>query len=418
MQVSQMAETLIGSEIIKLAAEIKQKIAEGNQIFNFTIGDFDPNVFPIPEELEQAILRAYQDKATNYPAAEGMQELRKEVSGFIKKYQGLDYPASSILIGGGARPMIYAIYATLLDPGDSVIFPVPSWNNNHYCHLMRANPIFVEAQAEDNFMPTAASLKPHLKDATLLALCSPLNPTGTVFTKENLLEICELVLEENKRRGPNQKPLYVLYDQIYWVLTYQGIRHEDPVSLLPEMRPYTIFVDGVSKCFAATGIRVGWSMGPDAIINKMKSILSHIGAWAPKAEQLATAEFLANDAAVTRYLSHFKPEVEARLNGFHQGIQKLKAEGYAVDSIPPQAAIYLTIKMGLHGKTAPSGKLLATTADVTAYILDAAGLAIVPFSAFGASADSPWYRLSVGTCKLEEVEGAIAKLAVALKQLR
>ena len=132
-------------------------------------------------------------------------------------------------------------------------------------------------------MPTPETVRPALKGATLLALCSPLNPTGTTFTKEGLEQICDLVIAENASRGPEEKPLYIMYDQIYWVLTYGNTKHYDPVSLRPELRNYTIYVDGLSKSFAATGVRVGWAFGPQVIIDKMKAILSHVGAWAPKA---------------------------------------------------------------------------------------------------------------------------------------
>lgn len=412
-----MAETLIGSEIIKLAGEINQKIQQGAKIYNFTIGDFDPKVFPIPTALEEAILEAYRDGHTNYPAANGVLELRKAVAKFVLERQGLDYSADQYLIGGGARPMIYGLFATLLDPGDKVVFPVPSWNNNHYTHLMRCEQVFVETTPEGNFMPTAEMLRPHLKGATLLALCSPLNPTGTVFTPEALAEICDMVLEENRSRAAGEKPLYVMYDQIYWALTFGEIKHCCPVTLRPEMRPYTVYVDGISKLFAATGVRVGWAVGPMHIIDKMKSILSHIGAWSPKAEQVATANFFNNVQAVDDYLDSFKKAVEWRLNGMYEGFMRLKAEGHSVDAITPQAAIYLTVKLDLVGKTTADGRVLDDMKAVTAYILDEAGMAIVPFYAFGASVDSPWYRLSVGTCKESDVAEAIEKLGGALRQL-
>lgn len=412
-----MAETLIGSEIIKLAGEVNQKIKAGETIFNFTIGDFDPAVFPIPDELNAAIRQAYLEGHTNYPAANGLLETRQAVSGFLSKYQQIQYGADEILISGGARPLIYAIYQTLLDPGDSVIFPVPSWNNNHYCHLSQANPIALEVTAADNFMPTAAQMAPHIQEATLIAVCSPLNPTGTLFSEAALRDICTLVLAENKRRGPNQKPVYLMYDQIYWTLTYAGAVHVDPVSLFPEMRAYTIYVDGLSKAFAATGVRVGWSFGPAAIIDKMKSILSHIGAWAPKAEQLAVARYLVQEEAVDRYLAQFREALYFRLHGFYLGFQRLAAAGHPVQCIDPQAAIYLTIQFDLVGKKTADGRTLQNTREVTAYILDEAGMAVVPFYAFGAPESSSWYRLSVGTCKKEEVKLALDKLEKALDKL-
>ena len=417
MQVSHMADQLIGSEIIKLAGEINQKIKAGAKIYNFTIGDFDPKVFPIPSELNTAIQQAYSAGHTNYPAANGVTELRESVRDFMHTYGGLDYAADDYLIAGGARPLIYAIYQTLLDPGDKVVYAVPSWNNNHYCHLSRAQGIELHVGPAENFMPSAAQIAPYIQEATLVAVCSPLNPTGTVFGAAELGEICDLILAENKRRGPDHKPVYLMYDQIYWMLTFGGTQHFDPVSLRPEMRAYTIFVDGLSKAFAATGVRVGWAFGPRPIIDKMKAILGHVGAWAPKAEQVAVAQYLRDGAAVDRFLSSFKSEVHNRLDGFYQGFMRLKAAGHPVDCIAPQAAIYLTIQLHLIGKTTPAGKQLHSTRDITAFVLEAAGLAVVPFYAFGASESSTWYRLSVGTCKAEEVQLALASLEKALISL-
>lgn len=419
LRVSKMAETLIASEIIKLAGEINEKIKQGEKIYNLTIGDFDPKVFPIPAELEEEIIKAYTNHETNYPPADGMLETRKAVSNFLKEKEGVDYnPATEILMSAGARPLIYATYQTLVQPGDTVIFPVPSWNNNHYTHLSHAKKIEIMATPENHFMPTAADLKPHLKGAALVALCSPLNPTGTTFSRKDLEEICELIIEENHSRGADEKPLYLMYDQIYWVLTYGDTEHYNPVSLIPEMKNYTIFIDGLSKAFAATGVRVGWSVGPARVIGKMKSILSHLGAWAPKAEQVATAKYLARKEEVDNYLTGFKKEVHDRLDGFYDGFMALKNEGFKVDAIAPQAAIYLTVQFALHGMKKEDGTVLATTKDITKYLLEEARVAIVPFSAFGDDENSSWYRLSVGTCRLEEVSKVIESLRKALGKLK
>ncbi len=417
LQVSEMAENLIGSEIIKLAAEIQDKIRNGERIFNYTIGDFDPKIFPIPEELNEEIINAYKEHQTNYPAANGMPELRKVVSEFLKEREGLSYSADEILISGGARPLIYATYVTLLDKGDTVVFPVPSWNNNHYCHLSETQSRLIETSPENNFMPTAAEIRPHLKNATLLSLCSPLNPTGTVFKKEQLTEICDLVLEENRRRGPGEKPLYLMYDQIYWVLTFGKTEHYNPVSLRPEMRDYTIFIDGISKSLAATGVRVGWAFGPQRIMDKMRAILSHVGAWAPKAEQVATGKYLQKKTELDSFLDKFKNQIDTRLHAFYDGFMELKKAGYKVHAIAPQAAIYLTIQLDLKGMKTSEGKVLSSQKDVTQHILDEAKLAVVPFSAFGSSDDSTWYRLSVGTCKSSEIPEVFQSLKKVLSNL-
>src|SRR6187401_229376 len=418
MKLSQLSETLIGSEIVKLGAEIREKIRQGERIFNFTVGDFDPSIFPIPKELEDAIVDAYRKHFTNYPAAEGNLDLREGIISFIKDTEGLDYGLNEILVASGGRPLIYATFRAVCDKSDKIIYATPSWNNNHYTHFVEGQHVVIDAKAENNFMPTADEIRPFIKEATLISLCSPQNPTGTTFRKEELEAICDLVLEENARRGENEKKLYVMYDQMYWHLTYGDIKHYNPVSLRPEMRNYTIFIDAISKIFAATGVRVGWSMGPSSILNKMKSILGHVGAWAPMAEQKAVAIFLGKKKEIENYLLHFKNELEERLRGIHAGFMKLKKEGLPVDCITPEAAIYLTIKVDAAGRKTADGKILETQGDVTAYILNEAGLAVVPFYAFGSSRSNPWYRLSVGTCKKEEITEMINKLGEALRKLQ
>ena len=416
-KVSKLAENIIGSEIIKLAGEVNEKIKQGEKIYNMTIGDFNPKEFPIPAELKQYIVDAYFDDQTNYPAADGMLELRNSVSHLLKERGNLDYKNDEILIAGGARPIIYSIFRALVDPTDTVIFAVPSWNNNHYSYLNAAKAVVIEATAEQNFMPTAADIKPYIQEATLLALCSPQNPTGTIFSKEGLEEICDMILAENARRGADEKPVYLMYDQIYWALTFGNNKHYNPVVLKPEMKAFTVFVDGISKSLSATGVRVGWSMGPKAIIDKMKAILTHVGAWAPKAEQVATAKYLSNLSLYDAFIEEQKTKVITRLDGFYKGFQDLKNEGFKVDAITPQAAIYLTIKFDLHGLKKADGTILTTTKDITKFILDEAKLAVVPFYAFGADENSTWYRMSVGTCKVSDVQDVITNLRLALQTL-
>jgi aspartate aminotransferase len=417
MKLSHLSETLIGSEIVSLGGEIREKIRQGQKIYNFTVGDFDPSIFPIPQELEDGIVEAYRQHFTNYPAGEGNLDLREAISFFLKEHEQLHYSLAEILVASGGRPLIYSLYRAICDRDEKVIYAVPSWNNNHYTHFVGAEHVVVEARASNNFMPVAEEIRPHIKNASLLALCSPQNPTGTTFTREDLEAICDLVLEENARRGEREKKLYVMYDQMYWLLTYGSIEHHNPVSLRPAMQQYTIFIDAISKAFASTGVRVGWAFGPKIIMDKMKAILSHVGAWAPMAEQKAVAKFLHNKPAIENYLRRFKSELELRLRGIYDGLQQLKAQGFSVDAVAPQAAIYLTIKIDLVGQKTAAGKLLETQSDVTAYLLNEARLAVVPFYAFGAPKNSPWYRLSVGTCKKEEIPEIIATLGNALKKL-
>jgi aspartate aminotransferase len=416
-KLSHLAGTLIGSEIVKLGNAISERIRNGEKIYNFTIGDFDPAVFPIPAELEALIIESYQQRHTSYPAAEGVLDLRKAVSSFIKEWEGIDYAPNEIQIASGGRPLIYTIFKAIVDKGDKVIYGVPSWNNNHYAHMTDGEHCVIDCAAENDFMPTPADIKKNIKGATLICICTPQNPTGTTLSKDALAEICDLILEENKSRGEDEKKLYLMFDQMYWTLTFGNTVHYNPISLRPEMKAYTIFVDGISKVFAATGVRVGWALGPETVIAKMKAILSHLGAWAPMAEQKAVAKYLVQKEAISKYLVHFKAEVEERLRNIHAGFIALKEKGYSVDSVTPQAAIYLTIKIDLVGKTTAEGNILATQSDVTSYILGEAKLAVVPFSAFGAGSKSSWYRLSVGTSKKEEIPEMLEKLEGALSKL-
>ncbi|WP_316819621.1 pyridoxal phosphate-dependent aminotransferase [Pedobacter gandavensis] len=417
MKVSVLANTLIGSEIIKIGNEVNDMKRKGAEIANLTIGDFDPSIFPIPSELKDEIIDAYHHNQTNYPPADGILPLRETVVGVLKERYDLSYSTQDILIAGGSRPLIYATYLALIDPGDKVIYPAPSWNNNHYCHLSSANGIAVETTVEDNFMPTAAQLKPYFKGATLLALCSPLNPTGTMFSKEQLEEICDAVIAENESRSSDEKPLYIMYDQIYSLLTF-GKEHINPVSLRPELKDYVIYIDGISKCLSATGVRVGWAFGPEEIIAKMKSILGHVGAWAPKAEQVAVAKYFKNANLVDQYLTSFKQQVQNSLDALYNGFQQLKTEGFAVDAVIPMGAIYLTLKIDYIGKTTPDGQVLKNSADVNFYLIKEAQVALVPFSAFGTDETVNWFRASVGGCALTDIEQMIPRIKTALSNLK
>lgn len=416
MKVSKLAQNLIGSEIIKIGNQVNDMKANGATIANLTIGDLDSDIYPIPALLKEEITKAYRNNLTNYPPANGLLSLRKAVSADLKIRWNLDYSPDEILVAGGSRPLIYATFRTIVDEGDKAVYPVPSWNNNHYSYLTHAEKVEVETSQENNFLPTAEELKPHLNGAVLLALCSPLNPTGTMFTKDQLREICELVLQENETRSEDEKPLYLMYDQIYAMLTF-GHEHFDPVSLFPEMRKYTIYIDGTSKCFAATGIRVGWSFGPQEVMDKMKSLLGHIGAWAPKPEQQAVSVFLKDTEAVDGFVSGFKGDIAKSLQVLHEGIQGLKNRGFQVESIQPMGALYLTIELNYLGKSKPDGSKINDSSDLVFYLIEEAGVALVPFSAFGNSRTMPWFRASVGGLSTEEISAMLPRLEAALKKL-
>ncbi len=416
-RVSPMASRLVGSEILKIAADVRAMIASGHKICNLTVGDFNSHYFPIPDFLLHEIEIALTQGETNYPPSDGVLPLRQAVKDFYKRTLGLDYPIESFVITGGARPVIYGTYAAIVAPGETVVYPVPSWNNNHYCSLIGAVGKPVISRPEDAFLPTRESLEGQLKGARLLSLCSPLNPTGTAFTKKQLEGICDLVLEENASRGADERPLYLMYDQVYWQLTFGGTKHFNPVSLRPEMAKYTIFVDGISKAFASTGLRVGWVVAPPDVAAPMSNILGHVGAWAPRPEQMATARLLNNSEAIEAYHKTMFEQVEERLDKLFSDISSMKYAGLPVDAIPPMGAIYLTARFNLIGKKTPSGEVLSTNEDVRKYLLHSAGFAIVPFQAFDLREDTGWFRLSIGAVSMDDIETMMPKVREAIEVL-
>jgi aspartate aminotransferase len=218
-----------------------------------------------------------------------------------------------------------------------------------------------------------------------------------------------------ERRG--ERPLYLLYDQIYWMLSFGGAVHVTPPGLVPEMARYTLLVDGISKAFAATGLRVGFGFGPVDLIARMAAILGHVGAWAPRPEQVGTIALLRDATALREHRESFCLAVETRLDRLHRGLTELEAQGLPVKSLPPMGAIYLTTRFDLRGRSTPSGNVLGSNEDVRRYLLDAAAFGIVPFEAFGARRQEGWFRLTVGAVGLQEIDAALPRVAKALRAL-
>ena len=416
-RVSAVAGSLVGSEILKIAADVRALAASGRDICNLTVGDFSPTEFRIPEMVEHGIVEALRRGETNYPPSDGTLALREAIRSLYGRELGFTPDLASVIVTAGSRPGIYTTYRALLDPGDRVVYPTPSWNNNHYVHLCDAEGVAIPCDALSKFLPTRASLEKSVRGARLLALCSPLNPSGTAFSAEALRDICELVVEENARRGAGERPLYLMYDQVYWTLTFGDTVHVHPIGVCPAVAPFAIYVDGISKAFAATGVRVGWIVAPADIAGPMSGLLGHVGAWAPKAEQSAVAAMLGDDAAMKSYRATMIAGLRERLDALYAGISAMRSERCAVEVLAPEGAIYLSARFALTGRRTPDGAVLSTDEDVRQYLLKAAGVAIVPFQAFGVTEDTGWYRLSVGAVSPEQIERMLPRLASAVQAL-
>jgi aspartate aminotransferase len=417
-RISTLANNITTSPILTFAAKVNAKIAEGEKIYNLTVGDFNPHIYPIPTELKQDIIKAYDNNETNYPGAFGLTPLREAVRDLLKKYNNIDLDINDILIASGSRPLIYATYKTIIDKGDKVLFPVPSWNNDYYTTLTDGKAVMIETTPENNFMPTKDELLPHIGNATLLALCSPQNPTGTVLSKQQLIDICEVVVAENNRRSADEKPLYVMFDQVYWLMAFGDDVFNHALNINPQMQEYAIFIDGVSKSFAGTGVRVGWATGPSDIIAKMRSFVAHIGAWAPRAEQVACGAYLSQLDKVDEFITGFNTTLQTVLTNLYNGFMQMKNEGLAVDSIKPEASIYLSIKLDILGKTTKNGKTLTNVDAVQEFLLNEAKVAVLPFAWFGAKNSDNWYRISIGVCPADATDEIINNIKTALNTLK
>jgi aspartate aminotransferase len=400
-RVSRMADGMTPSTILKMAAEVRALTAEGRQVCNLTVGDFDPTFFPIPSGLREGIETALRFGQTVYPPPMGVPALREAIQIYSRLGLGLDYPIDGVLVTAGARPAIYGAFRTLVDPGEGVIYSLPCWQYGNYCQLVGARPMPIACDASTRFLPTRAMIEPLVRNARLIVLNSPNNPTGTMFDPEVLAGIADLVLEENARR---ERPLYLLYDQVYWTLTYGEAKHATPVALRPALAPYTISVDAISKAFAATGLRVGWALGPNDVIRAMGDFLADVGTWAPRPEQVATAMFLSAADAVAAYSRTIKGELRQRLDALHDGLRAI-----GIEVTRPAGAIYLSARFAIPGRT---------NEQIRAALLREADFAAVPFQGFGVAGDTGWFRLSVGAVSLPMIEGVLPKVAAAVERLR
>ncbi len=411
------AQGLVGSEILKIAGDIRALVAAGSPVCNLTVGDFNAKYFPIPAALADHLHEAVRAGETNYPPSDGVLALRKAITEFVSREWGVQYPVDSVLVASGARPILYAAYRCIVNPGDKVVYPVPSWNNNHYAYMSHAEDICIPTRAEHGFMPTLDQLAPHLSEARVLCLNSPLNPTGTLIGESQLRAITEAIVEENERRtAAGRRHLFLVHDQVYASLVFGSAKHHMPTALVPAAAPWVVSLDGISKAFAGTGLRVGWVLAAPALVSRMKSYLGHVGAWAPRPEQVAVAKFLRDASAVASFRQEMDGRVRERLNALFDGFEAMRKDGYDVECITPQGAIYLSLRLGLIGRTF-EGRTIERNDEIRRLVLDEAGVGIVPFQAFGLQEETGWFRLSVGAVSLEEIAEMFPRLRALLDRL-
>jgi aspartate aminotransferase len=407
---SEMANGMERSRILSIAADVRALIAEGREITAFTVGDFSPAQFSVPDEIIEETIEAFSQRETNYPPAAGLPEVRTSLAEWMSHRYGVDVGAEGIILGSGARPVLYASFRLFLEPGDGLAYGVPAWNNHYYVHLNDAKKIPIKTSAENRFLPTAEQIFEVIGDIRVLILNSPLNPTGTCFSSTELQAICEVILNENnKRKEADCKPVMLVFDQVYSTMTTPGVEHVHPVQCCPEIADYTVTLDAISKSLTATGLRLGWMAIPAAMAPPVIALIGHMGAWPTRPLQKAVASFYSDHSKVESYVSQLNQGIQCRMEALMAGLDKVQAAGHAVDYVPPQGGIYLSTRFNLFEQLGVS-----TNEQIRQWLLQVPGIAVVPFQAFGLEDDSGWFRISVGAVSVEDIEFAMQRLLTSL----
>ncbi len=397
MGIAKRAMAIKPSPTLATAAKAKAMKAQGIDVVDFGVGEPD---FDTPENVKQAGIKAIQSGFTKYTPAGGTDELKEAIVEKLKKDNGLQYEKSQILISCGAKHSLYNIAEALFDPGDEVIIPSPYWVSYPDQVLLNdAVPVIVETTEEDGFKLSAKKLeKAVTKKTKALVLNSPSNPTGLAYDKKTLEEIAAIAVT-NK--------FYVISDEIYEKLLYDGFKHYSIASLGPEIKALTLLVNGVSKSHSMTGWRIGYAAGPKDIIAAMANIQSQSTSNPTSISQKAALEALRGPQD---FISTMNIEFDKRRKYMVDRLNKIKG----MSCLMPVGAFYAFPNVSkLYGRSF-NGKRITNSSDFATYLLEEAKVALVSGDAFGADA---YIRLSYATSMenitkgLDRIEQAAAKLA-------
>ncbi|HSO00609.1 MAG TPA: aminotransferase class I/II-fold pyridoxal phosphate-dependent enzyme, partial [Candidatus Nanopelagicales bacterium] len=277
-------------------------------------------------------------------------------------------------------------------------------------------PVEIPARAEDGFWASLDAIAEAARGARLLCMNTPLNPVGSMMSPDYARAIGRLVLEENhRRRGSGERPLILLVDQLYWSLSFAR-PHVTPVHEVREVAPWTVLVDGITKMFAATGLRVGWAVAQPALIAAMSTYLGHIGGAAPTAEQAAAAAVLGDPPSFEASVTPVRQGIWTRLQTLARGVERLRAEGLPIDQIEPEGSMYLAMRLDLFGR-AWGGETIRTNEAIRRFALEEAGVSMLPFQAFDHREESGWFRLAVGSASVPAIEEGLSRLGAALRRV-
>ena len=392
--ISRMAAAVQPSATLAAGAKARQLKAEGIHVFDFSLGEPD---FPTPEHICQAALKAMQAGHTRYTPANGIAELRAAVVRLYQKTYGLRYTAEQVLISSGAKHSIHNALAATVGPGDEVIIPTPYWvSYSDLVEMTGARYVLVPTTHESGFKMSPAQLRAALTPRSkLLMLNSPSNPTGTVYTRQELEALADVVLDS---------PLAVLSDEIYERLVYGDARATCFAALRPELPERTITVSGASKTYAMTGWRVGWAAGPAVVIKAMGSVQSQQTGCPCSVSQAAALAALEGDQECVEKM---RREFEARRDLVCRRLSALQG----VKCPTPGGAFYAFFNVASHFGRTLGGRKVTDSMTFCQAALESAHVNLVPGSAFGAEG---YVRLSFAASR-EQINGGLDRLEQLLR---
>lgn len=396
MNGSYRIQALEESQTLALSKRVRELKAEGKDILNLTLGEPD---FNTPDHIRAAATQAIADGFTHYTPVSGIAELRQAVADKFRKYNNLPYTAANIVISTGAKQSLINAIMVLVNPGDEVIMPVPFWVS--YAEMVKmaeAKSVLIQTGIEAGFKMTAAQLEAAITDKTrMLIFSSPSNPAGAMFSREELSDIVQVLLKHPQ--------IYVISDEIYEFITYETPHVS--IGSFSEIFERVITINGVSKGFAMTGWRVGFMGAPKWIADLCDKFQGQVTSGTCSIAQKAALAAMTSDLGPTYQMTRIFAQ---RRTMFYEYLKMIP--GFQVSL--PQGAFYMYPDIsGLFGKKTPSGMMLNTPSDVAAWLLEDAGVALVPGEAFGTFQH---IRLSFA-CSESILEAAAERMLSAVRTL-
>jgi aspartate aminotransferase len=393
---SNRAKSLKPSPTLAINAKAKSMQAQGIHVISFGAGEPD---FDTPQNIKQAAVKAIEEGFTKYTPVGGIDELKDAVIHKFKRDNGLAFKRSEIIVSCGGKHSFYNLAQAILDQGDEVIIPAPYWvSYPPMVALANASPVIAETSEKNEFKITPEELKKAITSKTkALIINSPSNPTGSAYYKRELEKIAEIAISHN---------CFVISDEIYEKVVYDGFEFTSIASLGEEMRKRTIIVHGVAKTYAMTGWRIGYTAGPEEIVSAMNNIQSQSTSNPTSIAQKASVEALIGPQdEVKRMVSAFAE----RRNYIVDRLNRIPG----VSCYKPVGAFYVFPNFSSYYGKSYQGKKIANSTELADYFLDVAKVAVVPGVEFGAD---PFERLSYAT-SMEDIKEGLNRIEEALKKL-